>query len=351
MRFIQSLSNTKKILFFLVLPALAIFAGSMFVITLSHLHVEDKTLDLPDTFDEQPPVVSPAETVMTALSAAYPEWISHAEFREPPGDLPPYVEGQGDWAFQIRGRWFYYAEGRILPEELRAQASEYRAMGFNRNYPPELSSWESTVEQRAARTRNMEENRGSRQSATQPTRRNDGISQRFFFEALWNISNRDDAVKQMAEMEFLGQTVKVHSGISNVLRLVEGVILNESKTSPSVRQWIDSLGTVQGWNWRNVANSGSRSFHSYGIAIDILPKNLGGLETYWLWASRNNPQWRDIPYSRRYHPPDEVIKAFESFGFIWGGKWPNFDTMHFEYHPEVFIFSNIPILDFRTGLP
>ena len=26
---------------------------------------------------------------------------------------------------------------------------------------------------------------------------------------------------------------------------------------------------------------------------------------------------------------------FERHGFIWGGKWHHYDTMHFEYRPEL----------------
>jgi hypothetical protein len=39
-----------------------------------------------------------------------------------------------------------------------------------------------------------------------------------------------------------------------------------------------------------------------------------------------------------------VIRAFEGEGFIWGGKWPWFDTMHFEYHPELILLSLLPAL-------
>jgi len=354
MRLIQALLNKKKILFFVILSALAIFAAVC--VTLIPAYFKDVPEEL-DTLpsEEEPPSPSQAETIMKALSDAYPEWISPAEFRklnevqQQNGDQQ-LNEDEGDWAFQIRGRWFYYAEGRILPEELMGRSDEYRATGFYRNYPAELPDWETTAEQRAARTRNMEENRGPRQPGAQPNQRTESIRQRFFYEALWNISSRDEALEQITEMEFLGYTVKVHSGIKSKLNLVEETILNESKTNPAIQQWIDSLGTIAAWNWRNVANSGTRSFHSYGIAIDILPKNLGGLETYWLWASQSNPQWWNTPYSARYHPPDEVIRAFESFGFIWGGKWPNFDTMHFEYHPEVFIFSNIPFEPLDRGI-
>jgi len=31
----------------------------------------------------------------------------------------------------------------------------------------------------------------------------------------------------------------------------------------------------------------------------------------------------------------EVIQAFERHGFIWGGRWYHYDTMHFEYRPEL----------------
>ncbi|MDR1025281.1 MAG: M15 family metallopeptidase, partial [Treponema sp.] len=53
------------------------------------------------------------------------------------------------------------------------------------------------------------------------------------------------------------------------------------------------------------------------------------------------------PYSQRFHPPEPVIKAFESYGFVWGGKWSSYDTMHFEYRPEIFILNNLPLTTFR----
>jgi hypothetical protein len=35
--------------------------------------------------------------------------------------------------------------------------------------------------------------------------------------------------------------------------------------------------------------------------------------------------------------PLEIIDIFERHGFIWGGKWYHYDTMHFEYRPELLI--------------
>ncbi|MFM7757478.1 MAG: M15 family metallopeptidase [Crocinitomicaceae bacterium] len=33
--------------------------------------------------------------------------------------------------------------------------------------------------------------------------------------------------------------------------------------------------------------------------------------------------------------PLELVEIFERYGFIWGGKWLPYDTMHFEFRPEL----------------
>jgi hypothetical protein len=38
---------------------------------------------------------------------------------------------------------------------------------------------------------------------------------------------------------------------------------------------------------------------------------------------------------RRWQPPEGVIRLFEDEGFTWGGKWALYDTMHFEFRPEL----------------
>jgi hypothetical protein len=267
---------------------------------------------------------SRAETVMKALAAAYPDRIGPAEFRG------------GDWAVPLRGVWFYYANGRLLPEDLREQAEEYDPQPFY-TYPEELPAWRAPTPEESERMRDMMEQR-----RLHPAKR----SQRFF-DDLWRAHDKDESWERVKQIRFLGHTVLVHYSILEELSLVEEQILKEAQTNAPVKQWIGGIKSRDGWNWRNIAATVSRSFHSYGAAIDILPKSQGGAATYWQWSARSNPEWWTIPYSRRLHPPVEVVKIFESFGFIWGGKWTTYDTMHFEYRPEILFFSGLPLSDLR----
>jgi hypothetical protein len=77
---------------------------------------------------------------------------------------------------------------------------------------------------------------------------------------------------------------------------------------------------------RPVADTGQRSMHAWGAAIDINP----AVADYWLWRRSG----RSIPAYANRVPPD-VVSVFERHGFIWGGRWAHYDTMHFEYRPEL----------------
>ena len=33
--------------------------------------------------------------------------------------------------------------------------------------------------------------------------------------------------------------------------------------------------------------------------------------------------------------PQAIVDAFEAEGFAWGGRWYHYDTMHFEWRPEL----------------
>ena len=71
------------------------------------------------------------------------------------------------------------------------------------------------------------------------------------------------------------------------------------------------------------------SAHSYGIAVDINIK----WSDYWLWSNRGVSETDTISYKNRI--PLKIVEIFEDYGFIWGGRWYHYDTMHFEYRPEL----------------
>jgi len=104
---------------------------------------------------------------------------------------------------------------------------------------------------------------------------------------------------------------------------------------------VESLTELHGYNWRSIAGTKSLSFHSYGTAVDLLPGNYQRKQVYWRWARPNFPEWYSLPYEKRFMPPEQVIRIFEEHGFIWGGKWFFFDTIHFEYRPEILILNGL----------
>ena len=77
---------------------------------------------------------------------------------------------------------------------------------------------------------------------------------------------------------------------------------------------------------RTVADTGETSMHAWGAAIDINTR----FSDYWLWRRGEGgfPGYVD-------RIPAEIVAVFERHGFIWGGRWAHFDTMHFEYRPEL----------------
>jgi hypothetical protein len=89
------------------------------------------------------------------------------------------------------------------------------------------------------------------------------------------------------------------------------------------------IPSAGGFLCRAIAGTTQRSGHAFGIAIDIATRH----SHYWRWArggANGTPTYRnDIPL--------EIVRIFEKHGFIWGGRWYHYDTMHFEYRPELLI--------------
>ncbi len=88
----------------------------------------------------------------------------------------------------------------------------------------------------------------------------------------------------------------------------------------------DLKTTASTYNCRVISGTKRLSAHAFGAAIDIAVRANG----YWRWQP---PEVQAADHTRDL--PPEIVAIFEKHGFIWGGKWRHFDTMHFEYRPEL----------------
>ena len=145
---------------------------------------------------------------------------------------------------------------------------------------------------------------------------------RAFFDKMYGNCWRGEVAPSLVPVVWLprswGRTVRITSINSIAQRLAE--VSEELEALPSsVRRYAyPSAGT---YNCRAVADTGEPSMHSWGAAIDL----NSTYANYWLWP-------RGTPANAL---PAEIIEIFERHGFIWGGKWSHYDTMHFEYRPEL----------------
>lgn len=102
---------------------------------------------------------------------------------------------------------------------------------------------------------------------------------------------------------------------------------------PEYLPYLSSPGGT--FDWRVIANTNRLSMHSFGMTIDI----NAFLSNYWQWdlLKEGRPISEDEPLIYRNSVPWEIIPIFERQGFIWGGKWHHYDSMHFEYRPELLV--------------
>ena len=87
------------------------------------------------------------------------------------------------------------------------------------------------------------------------------------------------------------------------------------------------------FNWRRISGTNRLSAHSFGIAVDLNTE----LGQYWKWSGAQAGQVGT--YNNKI--PESLVRAFERYGFVWGGKWHHFDGMHFEYRPELILYSRL----------
>jgi hypothetical protein len=252
-----------------------------------------------------------------AVRDAFPHRVSTVGFRG------------GEWALQMDGRWYYWADGRFLPAELRDQAQDFVSIRF---YNYQTGPWQPREITASLELRLRERTR----------QRYNDQRQRFnsFLDTLYQVSTQREADQLMRSVVFLGMRTRVHPNVVEPLQRVERRINNAMLDHQETRAFVRNLSQVHGYHWRNISGTTRRSYHAYGMAVDLVPQRWGGGWGYWQWAADGGVEdWWNIPFEQRWKVPQTVIDAFEAEGFVWGGKWLFFDNVHFEYRPEVLILS------------
>jgi hypothetical protein len=125
--------------------------------------------------------------------------------------------------------------------------------------------------------------------------------------------------------KLVGQKLRVTTinGIDKELIQVS----KELDEHPELKKYLTNIGGT--FAWRNIAGTKRHSMHSFGMTIDI---NIA-YSDYWQWGCKCTNEEATFIYKNRIR--QTIVNIFEKYGFIWGGKWYHFDTMHFEYRPEL----------------
>jgi hypothetical protein len=156
-----------------------------------------------------------------------------------------------------------------------------------------------------------------------------------FFLKMYGDCRKGEVEQQLVPIAWLphgwGQTVRVTriNGVAERLKAVAGEI---DALPDAVRRAAYPISGVL--SCRPVPDTGRLSMHAFAAAIDL---NIA-VSDYWLWQQSSAAG--AIRYRNRM--PPEIVDIFERYGFIWGGKWYHYDTMHFEYRPELLAVSGRP---------
>jgi hypothetical protein len=147
------------------------------------------------------------------------------------------------------------------------------------------------------------------------------------FIAMYGDCNKGEVTRKMRAVEWLPRHKggKVNITTANDVDKALDAVSRELDQLPEglIKYLKQPLGGT--YACRAIAGSTARSMHAYAAALDINTEYTD----YWRWAPHPaEPTWKN-------RIPVEIVRVFERHGFIWGGAWYHYDTMHFEYRPEL----------------
>lgn len=148
-----------------------------------------------------------------------------------------------------------------------------------------------------------------------------------FFLKVYGDCRRGDVAPKLVDVIWLPKKARQVLKVSPVNGMAERLRAVSAELDDLPASFDRDLKTTAStYICRVIAGTKRLSAHAFGAAIDIAVRANG----YWRWqppAVQAADHTKDLP-------PD-IVAIFEKHGFIWGGKWRHFDTMHFEYRPEL----------------
>ena len=212
-----------------------------------------------------------------------------------------------DVAFLINKTWVYFRNGRMLTEEGFRFQNRYQSIFYD--YPLGKLIKPPKYQQ-------------------MPVRSSDFLDLVF--------GTKETLLREQCDwVPFLDHKAYMNHFCEEALRKVETEIFYAAKSNVEVEDFVENLKIIYSFQQKIVRGSENSSHHSYGLALDLVPNSYDRKHANWKWSTAFIKEWHLIPLEKRWTPPQAVIDAFEKNGFIWGGKWSHFDTIHFEYAPEI----------------
>lgn len=171
-------------------------------------------------------------------------------------------------------------------------------------------------------------------------------------DLLMAVYGKDEARvwSNIVKVQFLGHSLSFQKklGAARALENISKELLLEMKKDKSLADFLSTITAKtekpSTYNWRVIEGTTRHSVHSFGIGIDIVISKVKA--QYWVWDERTKtakPKINETDYENMHFIPSKTpyfhpkaVAIFEKNGFIWGGKWNHYDTMHFEYRPEFF---------------
>jgi hypothetical protein len=146
------------------------------------------------------------------------------------------------------------------------------------------------------------------------------------FVAMYGDCNKNEVAKNLRTIPWLpkhaGGSIAI-TAVNGVASALEAVSRELDELPGNLIKYVKPLAGT--YNCRKIAGTNLKSMHAYGAAVDINIRYTN----YWRWAKgEQEPVWRN-------QIPIKIVRIFEKHGFIWGGYWYHYDTMHFEYRPEL----------------